>query len=235
MRDVLRVLVDLQEIDEDLFRLRRELARLPEERARRRAEIDAHIQRAKELQGEILKLQMTEKEADDAARASRQRIMKLESESSRCTDQALLAAYSHEVRTLRREISDGDEEGLKVVERRETKEAERKELLATIEAEEADFATYAANVAAEIEVAAKKEKELAAQREKRVGTAVPRDVRDVYEKLLEARDGMALAALEERTCQGCYIQVPTNVYVRLARGRDLVQCPNCQRVLYMRD
>jgi predicted nucleic acid-binding Zn-ribbon protein len=235
MRDVLRVLVDLQEIDEDLFRLRRELARLPAERNKRRAEIDARIQKARELQGEVLKLQMSEKETEDAARASRQRIMKLESESSRCSDQALLAAYSHEIRTLRREISDGDEEGLKVVEKREARENERKEILASVEADEADYATYTVNVDAEIAAASKKERALAKDREKRVGNSVPRDVRDTYEKLIEARDGMALAALEERTCQGCYIQVPTNVYVRLARGRDLVQCPNCQRILYMRD
>ncbi|MEZ5978004.1 MAG: C4-type zinc ribbon domain-containing protein [Planctomycetota bacterium] len=235
MREVLRVLVDLQELDEDLYRIRRELERLPEERDRKRGEIDAKIQRVKELDNEILQVKMQEKEFDDAARASRQRIMKLESEASKCTDQALLAAYAHEVRTLRREISDTEDESLRLIERREAKDRDKSALGEQIEAEEADFAVYLANVEKEIAEAKEKEAGLVAKREERIGTSVPRDVRDTYEKLLEARDGMALAALEERTCQGCYIQVPTNIYVRLARGRDLVQCPNCQRILFMWD
>jgi len=212
MRDVLRVLVDLQEADEDLFRIRRELARLPEERDRRRAEIDARIQRAKELDGDLLKLSMQEKELDDAAKANRQRIMKLEAESGKTTDQALLAAYSHEQRTLRRENSDLEDEILRITERREALEADRGQLKEEIEADEAD---------------------LVKAREERMGSSIPPDVRDTYEKLLEAREGMALAALDDQTCEGCYIQVPTNIKVKLMRGKDLVQCPNCQRILFM--
>jgi uncharacterized protein len=219
MRDVLRVLVDLQETDEDLFRIRRELARLPEERDQRRAEIDARIQRVKELDSEILRLSMQEKEVEDVARSNRQRIMKIETESGKTHDQALLAAYSHEQRNLRREIS----------------EIDRNQLREGIATDEKDYAEYAANVEAEIAAASAKEAAKVKAREERMGNSVPADVRDTYEKLLEARDGMALAALEEKTCQGCYIQVPTNIYVRLMRSKDLVQCPNCQRILFMWD
>jgi predicted nucleic acid-binding Zn-ribbon protein len=28
--------------------------------------------------------------------------------------------------------------------------------------------------------------------------------------------------------------IPRNLYVRLARGVDLVQCPSCTRILYVR-
>lgn len=46
---------------------------------------------------------------------------------------------------------------------------------------------------------------------------------------------MALAALEDRNCQGCYMNVPTNVFVRLSKGREIVSCPNCQRILFLYD
>jgi uncharacterized protein len=235
MRDVLRVLVDLQETDEDLFRIRRELARLPEERDQRRAEIDARIQRVKELDSEILRLSMQEKEVEDVARSNRQRIMKIETESGKTHDQALLAAYSHEQRNLRREISDNEDEILRSTEHRESLEIDRNQLREGIATDEKDYAEYAANVEAEIAAASAKEAAKVKAREERMGNSVPADVRDTYEKLLEARDGMALAALEEKTCQGCYIQVPTNIYVRLMRSKDLVQCPNCQRILFMWD
>ena len=38
--------------------------------------------------------------------------------------------------------------------------------------------------------------------------------------------------LEGRICQGCYMQIPPNLGVQLARGASLVQCPSCDRILY---
>ena len=236
MRDTLRTLRNLQELDEDLFRVRQELERLPRERSKRREEIDAKIQRGKELDAEILQLRMQIKEIEDAAKAHRQRIRNLESASATSrADQALLAAYSHEIRSLKREISEGDDEGLRLVERADAKQAERTALGAEVEADEQVFSELSGNIEAELAEAQKKHDELATERTKRLGEKVPPDVLSTYEKLLQARLGMALAALEDRTCQGCYMQVPTNVYVKLSRGRELVQCPNCQRILFLYD
>ena len=44
-----------------------------------------------------------------------------------------------------------------------------------------------------------------------------------------------MAELEARVCQGCYVSAPSNIYVRLARRTELVFCPSCGRILYLRD
>ncbi|MHC4377955.1 MAG: zinc ribbon domain-containing protein [Planctomycetota bacterium] len=235
MRETLAVLRDLQELDEDLFRVRQELKRLPAERDKRRAEIDDKIQRDTELESEVLKLRMQIKEIEDGSRANRQRIAKLERESSTCSDQALLAAYGHEIKSLKREISENDEDGLRQVDKADSKEAQRKALQEEIREMEETYAELASNVEQELGVAQEKADKMETERNERMGSKVPPDVLKVYEELLEARDGMALAALEDRTCQGCYITVPTNIYVKLSRGRDLVQCPSCSRILYTYD
>lgn len=236
MRDVLRVLRDLQELDEDLYRVRQELERLPAERTARREEIDAKLQRMKELDSETLQLRMQVKEIEDASKAARQRIRQLENASATTrSDQALLAAYSHEIRSLKREISEGDDEGLRIVERVDAKQAERDALGSEVQEEETVHTEFSANVEKELAEAQKKHDKLNAERNKRMGESVPPDVLGVYEKLLDARAGMALAALEDRNCQGCYMNVPTNVFVRLSKGREIVQCPNCQRILFLYD
>ena len=236
MREVLRVLRDLQELDEDLYRVRQELVRLPAERTARREEIDGKQQRMKELDSETLQLRMQVKEIEDASKAARQRIRQLENASSTTrSDQALLAAYSHEIRSLKREISEGDEEGLRLVERVDAKQAEHDVLAQEVKDEETVYAEFSGNVDEELATAQKKHDELDAERTKRMGMSVPPDVLSVYEKLLDARAGMALAALEDRNCQGCYMNVPTNVFVRLSKGREIVSCPNCQRILFLYD
>ena len=42
----------------------------------------------------------------------------------------------------------------------------------------------------------------------------------------------ALAELRDGLCEGCFVNLPKNIVVRLARGMELVQCPSCDRILY---
>jgi predicted nucleic acid-binding Zn-ribbon protein len=236
MRDLLRILRDLQELDEDLYRVRRELEALPRERQEKRSAIDTQIGRKQELDAEVFRLRVQIKELEDGAKVRRQRIRQLETASGNTrADQALIAAYSHEIRNLKREISDGDEKGLQLVEKADAAELEAKKLGQEIEASEKVFAEFAANVEAELARAQARADTLGRERRERIGNQVPSDVLGTYDRLLEVRGGVALAALDNRTCQGCHIQVPTNIYVRLTKGRELVQCPKCQRILYTWD
>jgi len=148
----------------------------------------------------------------------------------------LIVAYQHEMRTLKRQISEEEEEGLGLVERADALRAEMAAIDAAVAAAESDYSELDDNVRKELAAAEAKRAELEAERARRMGGgAVPPDVLAEYEKLLEAREGQALAMLENRTCHGCYVGVPTNIYVKLARGQELVTCPSCLRILYLPD
>ena len=117
----------------------------------------------------------------------------------------------------------------------ETDEIERQsdELGKLIEQEQATYDALAENVAKEIEDAEGRAAKMEAERQTRLSSELDPEVVAKYEKLLEVREGQALAILEDRICQGCYMEVPPNLYVRVARGTELVQCPACQRFLYL--
>ena len=44
----------------------------------------------------------------------------------------------------------------------------------------------------------------------------------------------ALAELDGKICQACHMEVPSNLYVKVARGTVLAQCPSCDRIFYIR-
>lgn len=233
MQETMQALRGLQELDEDLFRVHQELERLPQERERRRAGITAKEQQVAVLERQLLDKRMRTKEVEDLTRAHRQRIRKLESEIQTARDGALIAAYQHEMRSLKREVSDAEEEGLGYVEEAEGLEAERDRLKTEIEAEEETFREYTTNVDNEIAEATRKRDELLALRKERMSSSLEPDVLSKYERLLAAREGVALAALEGRICQVCFMEVPPNVFVRLARSTEIVTCPSCDRILYL--
>jgi hypothetical protein len=64
-----------------------------------------------------------------------------------------------------------------------------------------------------------------------LGDGVNADALDLYNRLLSARDGQAMALVDSQVCQACYMSIPPNMNVQLARGRQVIQCPSCDRIL----
>lgn len=234
MRDTLRALLTLQEVDRDLWKAKDELRRLPQERQKRRAELDQKQAQLKAFDATWALTKTRVKEIEDLTTIHRQRMRKLEHEANNSRDAALHVAVQHEMRTLKREISEAEEEGLKLVTEIESLDKRRAELRASLETEELEFAEFEANVEKELASATARANRLAADRKSRMSTTISPELVSRYEALLASRDGQALAELDGRICQGCYINVPPNVFVRLSRGVDLVQCPSCDRILYLK-
>ncbi len=235
MQEVLAALLRLQELDSHIFRAQAELKRLPAERAQRKLDLDKRTQKLADLRGEALKLRVRIKELEDASSAQRQRVKKVENEAASARqDMALLVAFQHEIRTLRREISNSEEQGLQLVEQVETLEKDAAAQEQSLAEEQRVFGEYEANLQREFAAAQKRYEELSAERKRRMSDAIPPEALTNYNRLLAAREGQALAELDGKACQACFIDVPANVVVRVQRGSELVPCPGCSRILYQR-
>ncbi|MEM7516590.1 MAG: C4-type zinc ribbon domain-containing protein, partial [Planctomycetota bacterium] len=173
------------------------------------------------------------KEIEDAAFGKRERIKKIEKAAGESRgDASLHANYEHEKRSLMRELGRGDDEALKFMERVEGIEKEMAERRTALEGMQSEFDEYSANVDAEMAEAQSKVDELDAARTERLSKDLKPETLELYDRLIIARDGDAMAALEGNVCQGCYMSVPANTYVRLMRGVEIMQCPSCDRILY---
>ncbi len=42
----------------------------------------------------------------------------------------------------------------------------------------------------------------------------------------------AVVLAEDGTCRGCNVKVPPQVYIDLLKGQELMNCPNCQRIMF---
>lgn len=234
MQAVLQALLALQEIDKDIFRAQTELKRLPAERQARRAEIEKKAARLAEIRERAKSLRVRIKEIEDLTTTQRQRMRKVENEAMAArADVALLAAFQHEIRNLKREIGNGEEEGLRLVEEVEGIEKDAAAQTAVIEADQKVFEEFSQNVAREFSVAEAKLKELQTLRKQRMAADIPGEAMALYTRILASREGVATAELEGRICQACYMEIPVNLVVRVQRGTELVQCPSCDRILFL--
>lgn len=56
-----------------------------------------------------------------------------------------------------------------------------------------------------------------------------------YEALRERRQGLAVVEARDGSCLGCNLNLPPQVYNNLYKQNELITCPHCQRVLFLRD
>ena len=71
-----------------------------------------------------------------------------------------------------------------------------------------------------------------AQKEKAAAEISPSLLKK-YETIKSRRGGVAVVKAKDETCQGCYMNIPPQLYLQLVRGIEEVQiCPHCHRILY---
>ncbi len=117
--------------------------------------------------------------------------------------------------------------------------------LAALEAAQSEFTT------AETELAAKEKAWQTKQRELRrqVGTLSAEIAADdavraeqavdidkallaQYDHIRRAHQGRGVAKLDRNLCLGCRISLPVSTVNKTRAGNSIVQCPNCERILY---
>ena len=234
MQQTHQALIGLQEIDSDLYRVEEELARLPAERERRLDELRRQEQAIEQARTLIVEHRGRIQEIEGQAITDRQRIRRLEQEINSSRDMAVIEGCRYEIRELKRRIDTSEREGLELVEKNEGLEANLQELKQALADERAVFDQFSASVDQELRRAEARRDELRARRQQFLGEALDANALALYDRLIQAREGQALSFLEGRICQACYMEVPPNLFVRLARAVDVVQCPSCDRILVLR-
>jgi len=54
----------------------------------------------------------------------------------------------------------------------------------------------------------------------------------LYNTLKEKRQGIGVVSAKQETCQGCFVNVPPQMFIEVQKNNSLIRCPNCNRILY---
>jgi predicted nucleic acid-binding Zn-ribbon protein len=53
-----------------------------------------------------------------------------------------------------------------------------------------------------------------------------------YTALKEKRNGIAIVLVKNEGCQGCFVNIPPQMYNEVQKNKEIILCPNCHRILY---
>jgi predicted nucleic acid-binding Zn-ribbon protein len=74
----------------------------------------------------------------------------------------------------------------------------------------------------------------AANRRKSIAAQIGRDLISRYELIFSRRGGTAVVEVTGGICQGCYMNIPPQLWNEIIRSEKVHLCPSCQRILYCR-
>lgn len=232
VEEQLNILIRLQALDVQLYRLRKEREAKPkliEELEARRNEEQAAV---KDIEEKIKASQLKRKQKEMDLQSKEESVKKLSTQLYQIKTNKEYQTMQHEIEGHKADNSLLEDEILSIMEDADTLSEElfkEKELLADAEKRlnedrkkvEGEIAVIA-NEMANFEL---QRKELAAQVDKKILAQ--------YEKVLTNRKGTALVAVNNQACQGCFINLPPQVINEIRMKDKIVICESCARILYI--
>ncbi len=231
LREKLKALEELQQIDLDSNEVRLELETIPA----RRAEIDARVLDARRAYDEDKsRLEGNERERrqlESLLAMERDKVKKWEGRLGEIRTPREYAALSREI-DIAKKTNDGQTEQIKLL------TAQAGDLQRSLEARgealaEREEAAEAALRALEEqrEAALARLRELDARRTTAAGGVDP-GLLAKYENIKRRRAGVAVAPVVGMSCTGCHRHIPPQLAITLQRANSVETCPNCQRIIY---
>lgn len=231
LREKLKALEELQQIDLEANEVKAELDALPAHRAEAEAAVTAARRAWEEERARLEGNEKERRQLESLLGMERDKVKKWEGRLGEIKTPREYAALSREIE-IAKKTNDGQSDQVreltaqaaalkKAVDAREDELSER-EAAAQAAVEELDKKRAAAD---------EKMRGLDARRAAAVKLVDP-GLLAKYENIKRRRAGVAIAPVVGMTCNGCHRHIPPQLAITLQRANSIETCPNCHRIIY---
>lgn len=234
LEEQVKLLIELQGLDTHIFRLEEELELIPRKKQGMDEEFKAHTNGLKSLEDGLKALSVKRNEKEVELETKETTIKKYQTQMYQVKTNKEYTAFQEEIGKVKADISLIEEDIIKILDeidaenRKITKE---KDLLK----QEESKLSEKKKALDEDGLRAKSELDgLKTQRETLVAKVEP-VVRKKYDRIIKSKKGLAVVAVVNDACQGCFRVMPPQVINEIKMKTNLILCENCSRILYIEE
>ena len=231
MQNTLKLLIELQEIEKKIRALAEQKARAPVQIAMMKEEENKAGGRVEEKQEMLKSAQRLRKELE-------REVEDLESRQNKSKQRLLEVKSNKEYQATLKEIDDIED----LIRRREDQIIEQMEVAESLAEEIREHERVLSEAHKRLEQegtqlekeAAKADTLIASleEQKERLKPQIPAAMWQKYQLLSANRGGIALAPVNQCTCQICHMNLPPQIFIDLQKNEKMMHCPNCQRIIY---
>jgi uncharacterized protein len=232
VKDILKLLVDLQKKDSLMLEKRRFIDRVP----KRLSEVDAPLKQARldleQMKKKAEAIHTKKREKETALSGAQEKISKMKSRVSDIKTNKEYQAYQKEIEASEKEIFSIEDEVLQLMEEIDIISGEQKERESQVSEEMEKFDAFKNKLNAEM-AGYETELDLLKRERSEMLSMIPADVYNVYMNLLrDSGDGIAVTPALNELCSGCDMNIPPQLFVEIRKNEEIIQCPQCRRILF---
>ena len=231
MKDQLKLLWELQKIDLELRAIKEEKERYPKEIKKLDEKQKVEKERIQKEREKIESLEKTRRQKEGQLNVEQEKIKRTEGRMFEVKTNKEYQALLSEIDGMKEANNRIEEEILQAMdeidELKKDLSKREKEMGSTLE---------------KIEGERKKLQEKMAQGEKAwnerterrevLSKQIESKLVKLYNTLKEKRQGVGVVSIKNETCQGCFMNVPPQLFIEVQKNNALVRCPHCNRILF---
>lgn len=227
-------LLALQDRDQRIASLKKELASLPVERQARENQLAQAAARLEQAKTRARQIEIERKQLEGEVQVKETAITRYKTQQMQTKKNEEYSALAHEIEAAQKIIAGLEDQELVLME-------ELDSLKPQIATAEAAYVEDKKNIDAHLAGLVTKKTNLEAQLQEFEGLsetlaqAVDEDVLDKYRRLFKTKEGRAVVPLDpdHGVCAGCHMKVTTQTVVEVKAEKSLVHCPQCGRILFL--
>ena len=232
MKAELQKLVALQNLDNTIRKLEKDLESLPERRAEIEGEFDQRAFEIKALENRKDEAKHVRARLENEVVEQRGRVERAERNLMSSKKQDEYTAAIREADAARKLISTLEGqilEQMEALEQAENSLNERADEIATLNSDrEARLKAF------DVEIGGHSEDLIRARKEREeLFAGLPKPLSALYMRIsTRIRDGVAVAEARNGACTACFMALRPQIMAEVRRGAEVITCDNCNRILY---
>jgi predicted nucleic acid-binding Zn-ribbon protein len=227
----LKLVIRLQEIDNRLAELTREIASLPVHIAEIEKKLISHARKLDADRAALAANQKERKKCEGDIQVQEQKISKLKDQMLQAKTNEQYRAFQNEIDFCQNEIRKSEDRILELMGDSEALDKNVKTAEASLKTEKAQVDAEKQQARERTAVDQSAAQELQTERGGIVKNVTPSTYHR-YERVRKGRRGVAIAEVLEGRCSACNISIRPQLFQDLRKGEQLMSCESCQRIIY---
>ena len=224
-------LVKIQQLDTELQELEELLGDLPTKVNELKNEEDRLIKFVSEGKERSSEIDMATDKNSLEMNTLKEKIDKYKDQLFLVTNNRQYDALQHEIDHLKEQLNTIEMTILELSEEKDSLEESKKEAEENLKSLTQDLVNRRARLESMLSESSEKKANLEAQRSKKAGNLELATL-SRYDKVFNARNGIAVVSINGNACGGCGSAVPPQITSEIKSGKTIYSCDVCNRFLY---
>lgn len=227
----IEALLVLQDRDQRLIALEKDLVKIPQDQKRAETHLSDDQAAVESAKAAARANEVAIKTVELDIQTRRQTITRLKNQQFETRKNEEFQALGHEVTRYEAQVDELETRELELMEKADVLNARLAEAEAAlsvtrkgVDEEIADLEKRAGHRREEQTEVRAKRKELAA--------GIEDGLLSLYERLMKAKGGIAIVPISAGQCTGCHMRLIPSTLIKAQSAREIAQCENCGRILY---